>query len=68
MNTDLTFITNEPSARRSLGAGGDASLLNRFKVLIKDARFFDSWEIKENYDEPIDSQSWLWSKIMDGSG
>jgi len=32
MNTDLTFITNEP----------DASLLNRFKVLIKDARFFDS--------------------------
>jgi len=24
------------------GAGGDASLLNRFKVLIKDARFFDS--------------------------
>ena len=32
MNTDLTFITNEP----------EASLLNRFKVLIKDARFFDS--------------------------
>lgn len=32
MNTDLTFITNEPNA----------SLLNRFKVLIKDARFFDS--------------------------
>ena len=32
MNTDLTFITNEP----------DASLLNRFKILIKDARFFDS--------------------------
>jgi len=31
MNTDLTFITNEP----------DASLLNRFKVLIKDAGFFD---------------------------
>src|SRR3989344_347310 len=32
MSTDLTFITNEPNA----------SLLNRFKVLIKDARFFDS--------------------------
>ena len=32
MNTDLTFITNEP----------EASLLNRFKVLIKDANFFDS--------------------------
>ncbi|MBU0999726.1 helicase [Patescibacteria group bacterium] len=32
MSTDLTFITNEPGA----------SLLKRFKVLIKDARFFDS--------------------------
>src|SRR3989344_17245 len=32
MNTDLTFITNE----------SEASLLNRFRVLIKDARFFDS--------------------------
>src|SRR3989344_7128867 len=32
MNTDLTFITNE----------SEASLLNRFKVLIKDAKFFDS--------------------------
>lgn len=32
MNTDLTFITNEPNA----------NLLDRFKVLIKDARFFDS--------------------------
>jgi len=39
MNTDLTFITNEPA----LPAGRpEASLLNRFKVLIKDARFFDS--------------------------
>jgi superfamily II DNA/RNA helicase len=32
MNTDLTFITNEP----------EANLLDRFKVLIKDAKFFDS--------------------------
>src|SRR3990172_6558167 len=32
MNSDLTFITNEP----------DKKLLDRFKVLIKDARFFDS--------------------------
>jgi superfamily II DNA/RNA helicase len=32
MNTDLTFITNE----------SEGNLLNRFKVLIKDARFFDS--------------------------
>jgi len=47
MNTDLTFITNEPA----LPPGRpEASLLNRFKVLtsteqvecIKDARFFDS--------------------------
>jgi HKD family nuclease len=31
MNTDLTFITNEK----------DRSLLDRFRVLIKDTRFFD---------------------------
>jgi len=31
-STDLTFITNE----------SEANLLNRFKVLIKDAKFFDS--------------------------
>ncbi len=31
MNTDLTFITNEK----------DKSLLDRFKILIKDTRFFD---------------------------
>jgi len=30
--TDLTFITNEP----------EANLFGKFKVLIKDARFFDS--------------------------
>ena len=44
MTTDLTFITNEPPARRSpclaeavgeaqVGAGGEANFLNRFKVL-----------------------------------
>ena len=32
MNTDLTFITNESGQ----------SLLDRFKVLIKDTRFFDA--------------------------
>jgi len=32
MSTDLTFITNEP----------EANLLDRFRVLIKDAKFFDS--------------------------
>lgn len=32
MTTDLTFITTE----------SQASLLNRFKVLIEDARFFYS--------------------------
>ena len=31
MNTDLTFITNEL----------EANLLDRFRVLIKDAKFFD---------------------------
>lgn len=31
MNSDLTFITNEE----------DKNLLERFKVLIKDTRFFD---------------------------
>lgn len=31
MNTDLTFITNEP----------DRNLLDRFKVLIKDTELFD---------------------------
>lgn len=31
MNSDLTFITNEP----------DKKLLDRFKVLIKDTDFFD---------------------------
>lgn len=32
MTTDLTFITNE----------SEANLLDRFKVLIKNAKFFDS--------------------------
>lgn len=32
MQTDLTFITNEP----------EANLLDKFRVLIKDAKFFDS--------------------------
>ena len=37
MDTDLTFITNEP----------DANLLDRFRVLIKDAKFFE--KKKEGY-------------------
>jgi len=31
MNSDLTFITNEP----------DRNLLERFKILIKDTKLFD---------------------------
>jgi hypothetical protein len=42
MNTDSTFITNEPAYAEASAGRPEANLLNRFKVLIKDVRFFDS--------------------------
>ncbi|MBI4226195.1 hypothetical protein HY612_03740 [Candidatus Roizmanbacteria bacterium] len=43
MNTDLTFISNEK----------DKNLSDRFRVLIKDTKFFDEGASLELYQKPL---------------
>jgi hypothetical protein len=43
MNSDLTFITPNSRAKLATGQANEKNqtLLDRFRVLIKDTRFFD---------------------------